>query len=213
MLALPTDCSGVVHVGANDGRERTTYAALRLPVLWIEALPESYQRLLSNLNGYSQQDALCALITDEPGRQYAFHVSSNSGRSSSIFELGQHKDTWPDVFYVEETALTSSTLEQVLPTLVEPYNTLVLDVQGAELLVLRGAGTRLHQFKYIHLEAADYPAYTNACLLGEVAAWLLAKGYHEVAREAFGWHPSGTGAYYNILFTRAAGAPDPTVAQ
>lgn len=204
MLIIPKDCTGVVHVGANDGRERTTYAALHLPVLWIEALPAAYNRLLAHLVEYPLQEAVCALVTDTEGQKQIFHVSSNEGRSSSIFELGQHKDTWPDVSYVDSIQLVSTTLERILSLHVVPHNTLVLDAQGAELLILRGAGERLRQFRHVHLEVADYQAYVGGCLLDEVANWMTEHGYTEMGRETFGRHPGGAGVYYNMAFTSCA---------
>jgi len=193
-----------VHVGANDGRERAAYGALDLPVLWIEALPEAYSRLRRNLAEFPKQRARCALVTDRDGVNYSFGVSSNNGRSSSIYELAQHKDTWPDIHYVKRVELTSTTLERVLDEERVSYNLLVLDAQGAELDILRGAGRHLTQFTHVHLEVADYQAYAGACLLHEVMDWMTARGYAETEREEFGYHPSGAGCYYNIAFSSCA---------
>ena len=39
----------------------------------------------------------------------------------------------------------------------------MLDTQGAELLVLKGAAGLLHRFQFIKVEAADFESYANGC--------------------------------------------------
>ena len=43
------DCHDVIHVGANEGQERESYARHGLRVVWIEPIPEVYERLASNI--------------------------------------------------------------------------------------------------------------------------------------------------------------------
>src|SRR5262245_41851719 len=83
---------GVIHVGANTGSERNEYAKHRLRVVWIEPIPEIFTTLTTNIRGCPDQVALNALVNDRDDVEYAFHVSNNGGLSSSIFDLGLHRE-------------------------------------------------------------------------------------------------------------------------
>ena len=83
---------GVVHVGANSGQERDVYRDLGLRVLWIEAINEVFDELVRNIAGHPKQKSLCALLTDRDGAEYQFHIASNSGASSSIYQFGECLD-------------------------------------------------------------------------------------------------------------------------
>jgi FkbM family methyltransferase len=198
---------GVVHVGANSGQERALYAGLGLAVVWIEPLPSIFAELTVNIAGLPRQRALQCLVTDRDGVEYEFHVASNRGESSSILELKQHKDVWPKVGYVASLKLRSKTLATLLGDEgidLDAYDALVMDTQGSELLVLRGAEPILHGFRYVKTEVPDFEAYAGCCRLADIEAFLSQRGYREVARREFARHAAG-GRYYDVVFeqTRA----------
>jgi FkbM family methyltransferase len=202
--AFLRDVSGVIHVGANMGQERALYAQYRLPVLWVEPLEEAFALLQRNIAGYPGQRALKALLTDEDGREYQFHVASNAGQSSSIFELALHKEVWPDVSYTQTITVVSRTLTTLLAENgVDPsrYDALVMDTQGSELLILRGAAELLRHFKYVQVEVADFEAYLGCCQVADVESYLAAHGYRELVRKAGGRHANG-GRYFDIVYER-----------
>src|SRR5208337_2491599 len=128
---------GVIHVGAHIGQERDDYAAHDLNVMWIEPIPVLFNMLRTNLLGYPKQIAFQYLITDRNGDIYVFHISDSGGGPSSIFEWGPvGKAVWPHVNYIDSLKIESRTLDSI-PT--DGYDALVLDVQGSELVVLKGA--------------------------------------------------------------------------
>lgn len=195
---------GVVHVGANSGRERDLYARHGLRVIWIEPIPEVFEALKANLAAYDLQRAFCALITDVDGAEYAFNIASNHGASSSILDLGMHRDIWPGVVYEGVVMLRSATLPALLAREaidVSEYDVMVLDTQGSELHVLRGAATILRGFRYIKVEVADFESYANCCRVTDVERFMALYGFHEVDRERFAGRPE-IGWYYNIVYAR-----------
>lgn len=196
--------SGVVHVGANSGQERYQYALLGLDVLWVEPIPEVYSRLCSNIRGLRGQHACCALVTDVDGQSLEFRVSSNDGASSSIYDLKQSLQLWPHVRYVSSVRLDSVTL----PTLfrrhgldADRYQALVLDTQGSELLILRGAESMIDRFRYIKVEVADFESYAGCCQLPDIASFMEQHRFIEVHRVPFAQR-EGVGTYYDIVFRR-----------
>ncbi len=199
-------CKGVLHVGANAGQERETYARLGLPVVWIEALPRVFEELKVNIALYPNQMAIRALLADHDGQKYVFRVANNNGASSSILELKYHKDIWPEVEYVEEIEMESLTLGTALAENgVDPsaYNALVMDTQGSELMILQGAADLLDHFDYIKTEAADFESYENCATAASLTDFLGARGFSPVRQDKFAAHPS-LGSYYDILFERTS---------
>jgi FkbM family methyltransferase len=197
---------GVIHVGANIGQERDLYQAHGLAVIWIEPIPDVFDQLSARIEGYPRQRALQCLLTDRDGVEYAFHVASNGGESSSILELAKHRDIWPEIGFERTIRLTSTTLKSLVerePIDLAVYDTLVLDTQGAELLVLRGAAEHVRAFRFIETEIADFEAYAGCCQLPEMARFMEEHGFAEIRRieRVERRHPDG-GSYYDILYER-----------
>jgi FkbM family methyltransferase len=200
------EVSGVIHVGAHTGQERELYAQYGLQVLWIEPLEELYGELQRNIAHLSDQKAVQALVTDCDGGEYSFNVASNAGGSSSILNLKQHADIWPDVTYTRTVAMRGTTLPQLLAKHridSRAYDALIMDTQGSELLVLRGAASLLAGLKYIRTEVADFEAYENCCQLADIESFLAGYGFRERLRKVIARHPSG-GGYYDIVYGRGS---------
>lgn len=194
------DCSGVIHVGANSGQERHLYAQHRLPVIWIEPLDAPFKSLLMNIRNLPDQTAIKALITDRDGDRHILNIASNEGKSSSILDFNRHHDIWPDIHYVDKVEVQSSTLPTALAgTDWTACNALVLDTQGTELLILKGAEPILKHFKYIKTEAADFELYKGCATERELCRFLAAHGFMLRKKEISAEHPNG-GTCSDLLF-------------
>jgi len=196
--------SGVIHIGANAGQERKMYAKYGLRVIWIEPIPEIFEKLKVNVADFSKQHALKCLVTDKDNMEYRFHIANNDGHSSSILDLNLHKEIWPEVAYEKTIILQSMTL----PSLLEnehidcsEYDSLVMDTQGSELLILEGAVSILENFIYIKTEVPDFESYKGCCELSDIAEFMTRHGYREFSRFKFAERPNG-GSYYEIVYKR-----------
>ena len=200
---------GVVHVGANVGQERDVYARHGLDVVWVEPIPAVFAELRANLAGLPRQRALECLVTDRDGAEYEFHVANNRGESSSILDLKEHQDVWPDVTFTSTLKLRSATLASLLAREhIDPagYDALVMDTQGSELLVLRGAEPLLPGFKFVKTEVPDFEAYAGCAKLDEMASFLTSRGFVELTRRRFASRAAG-GHYYDVVYARAETKP------
>jgi hypothetical protein len=72
---------------------------------------------------------------------------------------------------------------------VADYNFMNLDIQGAELLALRGAGDILKNFDYIYTEVNIEELYDGCCLMNEIDEYLKQFGFKRVITEMtqYGW--------------------------
>lgn len=190
LSARDGDLKTIVHVGAHVAQERFAYeTAGYRRILWIEASPRTYARLAEIISEHNKlveksgvcHETLCALLTDAEGEEVDLREFSNDGMSSSIFAPGQESTKrWPNV--IETGArehLRTETLDSVLKRLgyLNTIDTLVVDVQGAELLVLKGAEETLSRVKAVVTEASTRPYYVGGVLYPELNAFLEGHGF------------------------------------
>lgn len=182
-LHLDRRYRGTVHIGANEGAEAYKYG--RRKVIWIEANPELMPSLLNNIAPYSTQQAHCALLGDGE-RDVDFHIASNSGLSSSVYSFGRYstgdRSLWPDagLHMQRSVRLRMETLDSFVESHaidLSDYDHWVVDVQGAELLVLRGAGKSLAHCKAILIEISTVEVYEGAALYPEIKHFLAMRGF------------------------------------
>lgn len=193
-----------MHVGANTGQEISLYAKYKLHVIWIEPIPEVFETLKANLVGVTGQLAIRGLVTDKKNEEYEFNVSSNYGASSSIFPPGLLEDIWPDIKFDKTIKLISNTLPSLLKSNnvnISDYDTLIMDTQGSELLVLKGAIPFLYHFNYIKTEVADFESYKGCCQLKDIDSFMVQYGYIKFSSYKFAKHPNG-GAYYDVVYKK-----------
>jgi FkbM family methyltransferase len=197
-------CKGLIHVGANAGQERAHYARLGLDVLWVEPIPNVFAELEANLRGYPKQQAIEALVTDVDGVYVELKISSNGGKSSSILSLAEHKEVWPDIDFKSTLSLVGVTLPSLLKRNnidSSKYDALLLDTQGAELLILHGASSILSQFKSIQAEAANFEAYENCPRLQDIIEFVEPHGFKVDPASMLNWE-NGVRRHFELVFER-----------
>jgi len=171
---------GVIHVGANTGQELGMYNAMGVAnVVWIEANPDivpDLRKMVENQKGHTVVEAL---VSARSGEKKQFNVTNNL-QSSSYLELGTHKLVHPTIHVTKIMELQTRTLPEVVPDL-QLYDTLNLDVQGAELDVLLGLGDKLSQFQYIYSEVNTAHVYKECGLLTQIDQHLAKYQFERVA--------------------------------
>ena len=198
--------SGVIHVGANSGQERKRYHRNGLDVLWIEPIPDVFKLLEANISPFSRQKAIQALVTDRDDETVEFHISNNAGASSSILPLKDHRDLWPEVVYTHSIKMQTTTLPMLLKKQnidSSRYQALVMDTQGSELHVLRGAECMLANFEYVKTEVADFESYEGCCQLSDLSDFMSRNGFKEFSKDVFAMGENGE-KYYDVIYRRAA---------
>jgi FkbM family methyltransferase len=165
---------GVLHLGANTGQEAAMYDKLSIHrVVWVEALPDVYAQLVKNIARYPRQFALCACLGDEDEKEVTFHRANNGSQSSSYLELGTHAQEHPTTKFVEDIKMTTRRADTLLATYpVGPGWFLNVDVQGAELMVLKGMGDLLKEFAWVYVEVNIRELYVGCPLVAEIDDYL-----------------------------------------
>ncbi len=140
----------------------------------MEALPTAFTELVKNEAGTGASFFGCALGAESGTAR--FHVADNEGQSSSLRRPKEHLIQHPEVGFGETVEVTVRKLSE-LPIDYSLTNLLVLDVQGAELDVLRGGAEVLGAFDYIVAEVQRAELYEGGALLPELQEWLALHGF------------------------------------
>lgn len=195
---------GVIHVGANAGQERDLYAAFGLHVAWIEPIPQVFESLKRNISEFPQQRAYNYLVTDDDGKEYTLHIADNAGASSSILDLAKHTEMYPQISYKGSMTLRGATLNSILSKErldIRQYDAMVLDTQGSELRILKGAANLLSNFKFVKVEVPDFESYKGCCQIDELSAFMSSNGFRERNRHTI-THTPGVGTYFEVIYER-----------
>jgi FkbM family methyltransferase len=183
----------LLHIGANNGGEAGYYAQNGIEAWHVEAIPDVYQRLVENCSSKKSQHPILACLSRVEGEQVNFNISSNSGLSSSLLELGRHGTAYPSIYYEQKISLTTTTVDHLIAEghIPPDIDFLVIDAQGAELLVLQGAQTLLSSgsLKGAMIETAVEPLYDGGATYIDISAELKSHGLYlcEAAFNLDGW--------------------------
>jgi Iap family predicted aminopeptidase len=112
--------------------------------------------------------------------------------------MDQHRLFYPQVLPAGTLAVETSTLDELLRELdVDSHSVdlVNIDVQGAELAVLRGASAVLRHAKAVYVEVSFTELYKGCAQIDEVEDLLQAAGFQRVALLS-SWHQSRGDACY-----------------
>lgn len=186
--------TGVLHCGASTGQEAADYYRLGAKnMLFIEAIPDVYEKLERHIAKYPGARAINACLSDVDEKEVLFNIASNEGQSSSFLEFGTHKQAHPDVSFVDQIQLKTKRLDTLIEEInlnIHEFNFLNMDLQGAELLALRGLGEYLKYFKYAYMEVNKDELYKGCPMVEDLDMYLIGFGFRRAETSwagNFGW--------------------------
>jgi hypothetical protein len=173
--------NGAFHIGAHNCEEMDLYNNLGIEdknVIWIDAIPskvdEAKRRGIPNVYN--------ALISDKDDEEIIFNITNNIA-SSSILELGTHAQEHPHIMYVDKLKQNSITVDTFFKRNnidASKYDFWNLDIQGAELMALKGAINSIRYAKAMYLEVNEKELYKNCGLIGEIDSFLADYNFKRV---------------------------------
>jgi len=177
---------GILHIGAHECEEKNDYEKLGITnVYWVEGLSYKVKMMkekFENLKIYH------AVVSDKDDEEVVLKIANN-GQSSSILELGTHKQKHPEVHYIGEESCKSKTLGRLIKEEkinMDNVNFLNLDIQGVELRALKGMEEYLNKVDYIYTEVnVDY-LYVDCCLMKEIDEYLSGFGFRRAETKIYG---------------------------
>lgn len=204
--------NGIIHVGAHEGMETVAYVKHNVKdVILVEANPFRFSNLTESLNTgryvtwcspltysyFSVSDAEILkgykafnyAVSDKEDGTITFNLSNFDGGTDSIFKINEwgRDSSWAPYEHVAEIEVPTTTLDKIVENKAN-YNFLNMDVEGAELMVLRGASEVLKHMDCIMLETQDKIRFEGSCTRQQLVEFLDGYGfelkeYHDTGKE------------------------------
>jgi len=204
----------LVEVGARDCRETLGFRASfpQALIVAFECNPRTLPQCREVIAGMRDAFLIEKAVSDHAGtvrfhpveaaRSAAGEMYENPGASSLFradeqFSLERYEQS---SIWVEATTLADVMNARELSAI----DLLWMDIQGAELLALKGLGKRLADVRLIHCEVEFEQIYAGQPLFPEIARFLNRRGFAFVGFTIYAKH-SGDAVFVNLRhFSRAA---------
>lgn len=185
---------GVLHLGAEWCQEAGLYGDA--DVLWAEASAENLPKARAALAAYPRQKLVHAAVWHTDGLTVDFHIY-NARSSNSLFVNQDMQKWYPRHEVVRTESVRTVTVDRLLQdhwSAATSPSLLVMDLQGAELHALTGAGRLLADpaLRHVCTEAVTEPLYRGGTLLEQLDELLTAYGFRRVRQqrhEVSVWYP------------------------
>lgn len=186
----------ILHVGAHTCQEYRIYDACGASnIFWVEGNSELVKENKLKLNEL-QNTIIEAVVSEFDDEPVNFHIANNS-QASSILELGSHKQLFPNIKYVESATKHTQKLDTIYSKYCNDMHIdlLNLDIQGAELLALKGFKKNLHRVSCIYTEINTDSVYKDCALAEHLDEFLSKFNFLRVETKMWKDHPWGDGFY------------------
>lgn len=174
---LDLQITGIIQAGAHYGQEIDQFLKYnnRLKIIAFEPNESSFLKLeekFKEIDGvFIFKKALGAEKKDAE-----FWLASNEGQSSSLLRPSEHLLLAPHVKFNNKSFVSVEILDSYHSMMCD-LNFLIIDTQGSELDVLRGATQTLEHIDYIYIEVNRGEIYENCTQFNDLNNYLIKKGF------------------------------------
>lgn len=204
----------VFEIGACEAEHTPRYLRIfpAARFLLFEPLPRNVRSIEDRMRSFPGRDIrIFPLALSESRGTATFHVSSGQpasapaappgeepSRSSSLLAPSPQRPSALDwLNFAETIEVPTETLGDFCrDRSIGDIDFVHMDVQGAELMVLRGAGEHLRRIRCIWMEVAFEKTYEGQPLEPETTRWMAEQGFVKLAQVSYG--PEGDALYYNL---------------
>ena len=178
---------GTLDIGANKGKWSRSANAIypESGLILVEASNEWEKQLIKVATAIGNATSRIALLSERDGDTVNFYINPNAHTGNSMFK--ENTRFFESVEPVKRTAITVDTVvEEETRTLIDrgeagpnfAIDLIKIDVQGAELAVLRGATETLAGATFVQLEAMTVEYNSGGSCAHEVDAFLRSQGFY-----------------------------------
>lgn len=186
----------IFDVGACEGEDSIKFSK-RFPnacIYTFEPLPKNIKRIKANFAKYEASNAnlVDKALSNSDGKA-TFHVSSGKpskaegktwdygNKSSSLLAPAKTKTVHKWLKFKDKIEVKTERLDTFVEIEgIKEIDFLYMDVQGAEMMVLEGAGRFISRIKAIWLEVESVELYKNQPLKRDIEAFMKKHNFHKV---------------------------------
>ena len=183
---------GVLHIGAHECEEQTTYLQQGIKnenIYWLEAMDYKVAEMKEKM---PHVQIYHCVVNDEDNKELELKITNN-GQSSSLLDLGSHLKHHPHVHVVDTKKYKTKRLDTFIKENKIPIanlNFLNLDIQGMELKAMKSMGDFIKKFDYIYTEVNTEYVYKDCALMKEIDDYLNTFGFKRCVTQMcgnYGW--------------------------
>jgi FkbM family methyltransferase len=194
----------VIDVGSNRG-QFAVFARHRWPnarLLCFEPLPGPRQVLTQLSDKLANAEVFPFALSDEAGER-RMRVARSDDSSSLLMATRRQIEAFPDTVEVDDIRVEVRRLDEVVAARDIPHPVLLkIDVQGAELDVLRGAAGLLDAVQEMLVECSLVELYAGQALLDDTILFSRDRGYRVTGVAPSSRGPDETPLQCDVLFSR-----------
>lgn len=170
---------GVIQVGCHWAEEYDELKALGVKeMILIEPCAEAFAKMMAKIDDPNVQLIKCA-CGSEDSEMEMFVSNNNQGQSNSLLPPLLHLQQHPEVIFTEKEKVAVRKLDNI-PFDRSRYNMLLMDVQGYEGEVLKGATETLKHINLIYTECNRGQTYAGNMEIEQMDAFLLPYGFERI---------------------------------
>ena len=169
---------GVIHIGSHHGQENNLYNLTNIKNrIFFEPLDSNFSVLEKIIEPVH---TLVKKALGNENKKVSMYVEKqNSGQSSSILKPKLHLKQYPNIVFDNTEIVDMIRLDSFEKDLID-YNLIVIDVQGYELEVFKGAEKTLENIDYIISEINRDELYENCTRIEQLINFLSTYGFEFV---------------------------------
>jgi FkbM family methyltransferase len=180
---LGTNSPVILEAGAFDGADTLRFANLWADgkIYSFEPVPNLFEALSVKVAGYKNIQIFDKALVGNSEKNIELYTFSNSEfkhGSSSILKPVAHLEISPEVKFGDVKKVSAITLDEwVIENDLTRIDLLWLDLQGAELQVLKAGAKALSITKVCHVEVSRYPLYEGGAKFSEIHELMVQQGF------------------------------------
>lgn len=159
---------GVIAVGAHFGEEHPDYVTAGIKrFVYIEPCAAAFNVLKNKFSAHHHIQLFNCACGEVECEQVMYTGSQNEGQSNSLLKMAKHTQIHPGITLPNTELVTVKRLDS-LGLAHKGYQLLVIDCQGFEGRVLKGATETLKQMNFVYTEVNRDEVYQGCTLVDEL---------------------------------------------
>lgn len=160
--------NGCIHVGSHHAQEHPDYVAAGIKrFVYIEPCTAAFNVLKNKFAAHHHIQLFNYACGEVECEQVMYTGSQNEGQSNSLLKMAKHSQIHPGITLPNTELVTVKRLDS-LGLAHKGYQLLVMDCQGFEGRVIKGAAETLKQMNYVYTEVNKDEVYQGCTLIGEL---------------------------------------------
>lgn len=153
--------TGVIVVGSHLAQEHAQYVSAGIKrFVYIEPCAGTFQKLRNRFASHHHVQLFNVACGETDGEGILYTENVNQGQSNSLLKMDKHLTIHPGIVVTGQETVQVKRLDS-LGLYDKGYQLLVMDCQGFEDRVLRGAEKTLRQINYVYTEVNRDSVYEN----------------------------------------------------